>query len=67
MKEWKCSTVVPGCDWSYRGGSDEEVLEHAATHARDAHGMDEIPPEIVDTIRASIVEIPAPGVPPAGP
>ena len=66
MKEFKCSTVVPECDWRYQGESDEEVLEHAATHAREAHGMDEIPPEIVDTIRASIVEIPSPSAPRAG-
>ena len=66
MKEWRCSTVVPECDWVYRGESDQDVLQHAAKHAREVHGMDEIPPEIVDKIRASIVEVPAPGAPSSG-
>jgi predicted small metal-binding protein len=61
MKEWRCSTIVPECEWRYGADSDEEILEHAALHAREAHGMDEIPPEIADRIRTSIVEIDSPG------
>ena len=60
MKEWKCSTIVPECEWRYDAESEEDILEHAAVHAREAHGMDQVPPEIVDRIRASIVEIAPP-------
>jgi predicted small metal-binding protein len=57
MKEWRCSTIVPECGWTYGSDSEEEILAQAARHAREAHGMDEVPPEIVERIRATIVEI----------
>jgi predicted small metal-binding protein len=57
MKEWSCSNIVPECEWRYGAESEEEILESAAAHAREAHGMDEVPPEIVDRIRATIVEV----------
>jgi predicted small metal-binding protein len=56
MKEFRCGTLVPGCGAAFEGESEEEILERIASHARDEHGMDEVPPEIVDKIRASIVE-----------
>jgi predicted small metal-binding protein len=58
VKEWSCSNIVPECDWKYGAESEEEILTSAAAHARDTHGMDEVPPEIVDRIRATIVEVP---------
>jgi|HubBroStandDraft_6_1064221.scaffolds.fasta_scaffold2998467_2 predicted small metal-binding protein len=57
MKEWRCSNIVPECSWSYGAESEDEILASAAQHARDAHGMEEVPPEIVDRIRATIVEV----------
>jgi predicted small metal-binding protein len=56
MKEFKCGELVPGCDHVFEGGSDDEILAQVETHAREAHGMDEVPPEVVDTIRATISE-----------
>jgi predicted small metal-binding protein len=56
MKEFRCGEVVPGCGTTFQAGSEEEILEQVGTHAREEHGMDEIPPEVVDTIRAAIVE-----------
>ena len=56
MKEFKCGELVPGCDHVFEGASDAEILEQVETHAREAHGMDEVPPEVVDTIRATISE-----------
>jgi predicted small metal-binding protein len=35
------------------------ILDQIADHARDAHGMHEVPPEVVDSIRANIVERPS--------
>lgn len=57
MKEFICGELVPGCDTVIRGESDEEILEKVAVHARDEHGMDEVPAEVEDNVRASIVEI----------
>ena len=56
MKEFKCGDVVPGCDTVITGDTDDEVLQQVATHAREEHGMDEVPPEVQDTVRAKIVE-----------
>jgi predicted small metal-binding protein len=56
MKEFTCGVLVPGCKARFEGESDEEILERVAVHARDEHGMDEVPPEVVDRIVASISE-----------
>ena len=56
MKEFRCGEVVPGCGATFQGQSDDEIMEQVAVHARDEHGMDEVPPEVVDTVRAAITE-----------
>ena len=56
MKEFRCGEIVPGCAAAFHGETDEEILERVEVHARDEHGMDTVPPEVVDTIRASIKE-----------
>lgn len=56
MRQFRCGDVVPGCETVIQGQSDDEILDQVSTHARDEHGMDEVPPEVVDTIRASITE-----------
>jgi predicted small metal-binding protein len=56
MKEFKCGVLVPGCDAAFQGESEDEILEEISAHARDAHGMDEVPPEVVDKILASMSE-----------
>jgi predicted small metal-binding protein len=56
MREFRCGEIVPGCDAALQGETDDEVLEQVAVHAREDHGMDLIPPEVEDTIRASITD-----------
>ena len=56
MREFRCGDLVPGCGTVIEGESDAEILAEVAAHARDAHGMPEVPPEVVETIHASIVE-----------
>ena len=56
MKEFRCGQLVPGCEARFEAESEEEILRHVAGHAREAHGMDEVPPEVVDQVRATIVE-----------
>jgi predicted small metal-binding protein len=56
MKEFRCGVLVPGCAAAFEGESDDEILTRIADHARDEHGMDEVPPEVVDQIRAAISE-----------
>jgi predicted small metal-binding protein len=56
MKEFRCGELIPGCEAKFDGETDEQILQQVATHAREDHGMDEVPPEVVDRIRASISE-----------
>lgn len=56
MKQFVCGELVPGCTHVFQAPSDEEILEQVEVHARDDHGMPEVPPEVADRIRASITE-----------
>jgi predicted small metal-binding protein len=56
MKLFLCGELVPGCGAAFHGESENEILQQIAAHARDDHGMYEVPPEVVDTIRASIAD-----------
>jgi len=56
MKQFACGTVVDGCDGVVTGATEDEVLAAAARHAADAHGMTEVPPEVVGAIKAGITD-----------
>ena len=56
MKEFRCGEIVPGCDAVLDGESDDEILEQVGVHAREEHGMDEVPPEVEQNVRALIIE-----------
>ena len=55
MKEFCCGDVVPGCTARFHG-SEDEILAAVAVHAREAHGLDEVTPELVAQVRAHLVE-----------
>jgi predicted small metal-binding protein len=57
MKQFKCGDVVLGCEWVARNEDETELLEEIQTHARDVHGMDEVPPEVEDQIHKVITEV----------
>ncbi|HMN99999.1 MAG TPA: DUF1059 domain-containing protein [Miltoncostaeaceae bacterium] len=57
MKQFACGEVVPGCGWVARGEGEDELLVEIAAHAHEAHGMDEVPPEVADVIRGHIREV----------
>ena len=57
MKQFKCGDVVPGCQWVTRNEDEQQLLAAIHSHARDAHGMHEVPPEVVDAIHAVITDV----------
>ena len=57
MKQFKCGDVVLGCEWVTRNEDEQELFEEIQEHARDAHGMDEVPPEVAEQIRGVITEV----------
>ncbi len=56
MKKFACGDVVAGCDGVVTGETEDEVLAAAAAHAASAHGMTEVPDEVVTAIRAGITD-----------
>lgn len=56
MKQFACSNVVAGCDGVVTGQTEDEVVDAAARHAADAHGMTDVPDDVVTQIRSSITE-----------
>jgi predicted small metal-binding protein len=53
-KVLKCGDVVPGCKAEIKADSEHEVLRQAAEHARTAHNMDSIPPEVLSKVKGAI-------------
>ena len=53
-KTMSCRDVGPDCDFVARGESEEEIMGQVAEHARDAHGLDEVPPELAEKAKAAI-------------
>ena len=56
MKRVECGTVVDGCDGVVTGETEDDVLQAAAQHAASAHGMTELPDEVVQKVRAGITD-----------
>lgn len=54
MKEFSCGDVVPGCTAAFRAETEPALLEQVARHARDDHGLTELPPELVAKVKARI-------------
>lgn len=61
MKEFSCGAVVPGCDARFDGSTEEEILGQVQAHAAEAHGLSDVPPELVEQVRANIHDVPTPG------
>jgi predicted small metal-binding protein len=54
MKVLSCRAVGVDCDWVGKGNTVDEVMAKAKEHAKQAHGMTEIPPEMVAKAKAAI-------------
>ncbi len=57
MKEFFCGAVVPDCTARFEGETEDAILVQVAQHAHDDHGMEHVPDEVVDEVRAQIREI----------
>jgi predicted small metal-binding protein len=57
MKQFSCGAVVPGCTASFSAESEQEILGQVAAHAKRDHGMDDVPPEVVEQVRSNITDV----------
>jgi predicted small metal-binding protein len=55
-KVLRCGDVVPGCSSEARADSEGELMQKVAQHAREAHGMQTVPPEVVQKVKSKIRE-----------
>jgi len=51
-KVLRCGDLVNGCDFEARG-TEEEILQRAAPHAKEAHGM-EVTPALAEAVKGAI-------------
>lgn len=49
-----CNDVVGNCDFVARGDSEQDILQQAAEHARTAHQVSDVTPELADKVRSAI-------------
>ena len=54
-KSISCKDVgMVGCDFSAKAESMEELMQVAAAHAKEAHGLDSIPAELMPMVQAAV-------------
>ncbi|MCA1490843.1 MULTISPECIES: DUF1059 domain-containing protein [Sinorhizobium/Ensifer group] len=58
MRLFECGTLVPGCDWHTRADNDAEIVRRVVEHMRETHGETVIRENMVDNIKARIVDEP---------
>jgi predicted small metal-binding protein len=56
MKEMRCQDIGFDCSFVARAESEEGVMQQVAAHARDAHGIETVPPEVAAKAKEAIHE-----------
>ncbi|ASQ03309.1 DUF1059 domain-containing protein [Sinorhizobium meliloti WSM1022] len=56
MRLFECGSLVPGCAWHTRADNDAEIVRRAVEHMRETHGETIIRENMVDNIKARIVD-----------
>ena len=53
-KSLACGDLVPGCKAVLSGKDEVEVMQRAAAHAKKAHNMETVSPEMAAKAKAAI-------------
>lgn len=56
-KKLTCRDAGVDCDFVACANTEEEIFQKASEHARQGHGMSEIPKDLYDKARAAIREV----------
>ena len=48
----RCRELGFDCNGVVRAPNEEEALKQVAAHAREVHGMQSVPPEVVQKVKA---------------
>lgn len=57
MKSFACGDVVPGCTETWTAADDVAILALVAEHAREAHGLAEVGPDLEAAVRDRIQDV----------
>jgi predicted small metal-binding protein len=49
-----CNELMPGCPYKAQGETEQEVLAQAVAHAKSAHNIEDISPELLTMIQGAI-------------
>lgn len=52
--ELACGDVMPGCDARFSAESEDELLAKVGPHATEAHGVTEITPDVLESVKGAI-------------
>jgi predicted small metal-binding protein len=58
MKQLRCGDLMPGCSAIIEGKDEAEVMQKGSEHAKSAHGMNQIPPDVAQKVRGAIRDKP---------
>jgi predicted small metal-binding protein len=56
-KKFKCADIGMNCGYETTADTTEQLMPKIAAHAKSAHGMSEVPKEIMAKISAAIKNI----------
>lgn len=56
-KRISCRDVGVDCDYEAQADTEQELMELLEHHARTAHDMDGIPPELVPEVKAKMRDV----------
>jgi predicted small metal-binding protein len=57
MKVFDCAAVVPDCSARFEAESEDGLLSQVVRHARDDHGMEHVPHDVLDAVRSHIRDV----------
>lgn len=56
-KKLVCGDLMPGCDFSAQADDMADLMEKVIDHAKDAHGITVITPDLAQKVQAAIKEV----------
>ena len=54
MPSFKCKDIGMDCPFEAKADTEAELMVKVAKHAKEAHGMETIPPDLKDKIKKAI-------------
>ena len=57
MKMFSCGDVVPGCKATFRAADEQHLFAQIAAHAREDHGLLEIPAALLEQVHGRILDV----------